>query len=100
MDEFIHNRLTVLGPRIVLKEFLLTDWGKKLRAQYFNLLENSKTRFVGELETTVIALHRITALSEKWPRLVFLLDYENEKSRIKGLAKAKSGELEHCEISY
>jgi hypothetical protein len=100
MHEFIHNQLTVMGPRIVLKEFLLTNWGKKLRAEYFDLIENSKTRFVGQFETTTVALHRLTALSQAWPRLVFLLDYENEKSRIKGLAKAKSGELEHCEISY
>jgi hypothetical protein len=29
---------------------------------------------------------------------VLLLDYE--MNRIKGLAKARAGELEHCEIGY
>jgi len=32
--------------------------------------------------------------------LTLLLDYEIEASRIKGLAKAKAGELQHYEVRY
>ena len=39
-------------------------------------------------------------LSRRSALLTLLLDYEYEMHRIKGLAKAKAGEVEHYEISY
>jgi len=45
-------------------------------------------------------LKRLRLLSRSYPGLVLLLDFELFPERIKGLAKAKAGELEHCEIGY
>jgi hypothetical protein len=63
-------------------------------------LELSPRRFVCQFETPTHDLKRLQRLSRSHPRLVLLLDFEAFPGRIKGLAKAAAGELEHCEISY
>jgi len=63
-------------------------------------LQLSPCRFVGQFETDGHDLKRLQRLSRLHPGLVLLLDFEAFPGRIKGLAKAKAGELEHCEISY
>jgi hypothetical protein len=92
------NRLIVIGSKREVRRFQNSGWEKTLRARYLEPLEFSPCRFVCQFETMIHDLKRLQVLSRRWPRLVLLLDYE--AGRIKGLAKAKAGELEHCEISY
>ena len=69
-----------------------------LGARYTDLIECPPGRFVCQFITEAHSLKRLQALSRRWPGLVLLLDFESR--RIKGLAKARAGELEHGEVSY
>ena len=95
------NRLTVIGSPRDVQSFQNSAWAKILRACHAEPLEFPPGRFVCQFET-IKAPHwpRHGRLSRCWPGLVLLLDYEVAGQRIKGLAKAKAGELEHCEIGY
>ena len=93
-------RLTVLGTKRDVRRFQNSAWEKILRARYYDPLQLSPCRFVGQFETGTPDLLRLRRLSKSHPGLVLLLDFELFPGRIKGLAKAKAGELEHCEISY
>ena len=73
---------------------------RQLRVKHVELLENSPRRFACQFENQACLLQLLKRLSRGWPRLTFLLDFENEQQRIKGLAKAEAGELEHCKINY
>ena len=94
------NQLTVLGALRAGQLFRNSQWGITLRARYLEPLEFSPRRFVCRFETTGHDLTRLQTLSRQWPRLVLLLDFEIPTQRIKGIAKAKAGELEQCIISY
>ena len=91
-------RLTVLGPKRDVQRFQNSAWPKVLGARYLEPLQFSPCRYVCQFETSDHPSHPLQQLSRRWPRLVFLLDYE--MPRLKGLAKAKASELEHCEIGY
>jgi hypothetical protein len=91
-------RLTVIGSKREVQRFQASAWQKILRAQHMDPLEFSRCRFVCQFETPLNPLRSLQSLSRSQPGLTFLLDYE--VNRIKGLAKAKAGELEHCEIGY
>ncbi len=91
-------RLTVIGVKQDVAAFQRSHWLIQLQGRYQDPLELSPRRFVCVFETDGHDLSRLQKLSRRWPGLVFLLDYEVR--RIKGLAKAKGGELEHCEIGY
>ena len=95
-------RLTVIGTKRDVQRFQASAWEKSLRVRYPEPLELSPCRFVGQFETGTpdLLLLRLQRLSWSHPGLVLLLDFEAFPERIKGLAKAKAGELEHCEISY
>ena len=93
-------RLTVIGSRRDVQRFQAGAWEKTLRSRYSEPLELSPRRFVCQFETPTHDLKRLQRLSRSHPRLVLLLDFEAFPGRIKGLAKAAAGELEHCEISY
>ena len=93
-------RLTVLGIKRDVRRFQASAWEKSLRVRYSDPLELSPCRFVCQFETGQPDLLRLRRLSKSHPGLVLLLDFEVFPGRIKGLAKAKAGELEHCEISY
>lgn len=95
-----NNRLTVLGSKRQVQRFQKSNWNTALRVRHCELLENSPTRFAFEFTSERSLPESLRKLSRRWPRLTFLLDFESEAIRIKGLAKAKAGELEHCEISY
>ena len=90
-------RLTVIGSKHVVQRFQNSAWQKTLRIRYPEPLEFSPRRFVCQFETEGVELQRLQRLSRRWPGLVLLLDFE--VGRIKGIAKAQAGELEHCEIS-
>ena len=91
-------RLTVIGARRDVQRFQNRAWENILRARYCDPLQLSPGRFVCQFTTESHDLRRLQRLSRSQPGLVLLLDFEF--GRIKGLAKAKAGELEHCEISY
>jgi hypothetical protein len=94
------NRLLVVGPANELKRFEASNWERKARAKYIEVLECSKTRLEFQFETSKPPLPHFKAVSREWPKLTFLLDYEVEDWALKGLAKAKRGELEGCVVSY
>ena len=93
-------RLTVLGTKRDVRRFQASVWEKSLRVRYSEPLEFAPCRFVCQFETGTPDLLLLQRLSNSHPGLVLLLDFEVFPGRIKGLAKAKAGELEHCEISY
>jgi len=77
-----------------------TSWLKTLGACHVEWLELSAERHVCQFETERPPVEPLRRVSRYWARLTLLLDYEEEWHRIKGLAKAKAGQVEHCEISY
>jgi len=93
-------RLTVLSTKRNLQSFRNSAWEKSLRARYAEPLELSLCRFVCQFETPAQNLKPLQLVSRSHPGLVLMLDFEAFPVRIKGLAKAKAGELEHYEISY
>jgi len=93
-------RLTVLGRKRDVRRFHASAWEKILRARYYDPLQLSPCRFACQFETDGQDLKRLQRVSRSHPGLVLLLDFELFPRRIKGLAKAKAGALEHCEISY
>ena len=98
MDSRCEQRLTVIGTKREIHRFHKSTWESTLRVRHLNPLLLCPCRFVCQFETDDPGLKRLQALSRRWPGLVFLLDYE--VNRIKGMAKAKACELEHCEIGY
>ena len=93
-------RLTVIGAKLEVQRFQNSRWKKILRVRFLEPLEFSPRRFVCQFETQGVELQRLQRLSRRWPGLVLLLDFEIARDRIKGIAKARAGGLEHCEISY
>ena len=100
MADLCHNRLTVLGSKAQVQRLQEGNWDRSLRARHSELLENSPKRFACQLETECPPLESLGRLSRRWPRLVFVLNYEVEADRIMGLVKAEAGQLEHYKISY
>ena len=100
MDKWCNNRLTVLGPKPDLQRFLKSKWDRQVHARHGEWLENFPRRFVCQFETDEPPLKELRGLSRRWRRLVFLLDYEVESERQKGLAKAKVGRLDQCAFSH
>jgi hypothetical protein len=98
MGRLCENRLTAIGTKSAVQRFQASAWEPILRARYGEPLEFSPGRFVGQFQTEGHDLRRLQRLSRRWPGLVLLLDFEVR--RIKGVAKAQAGELEHCEIRY
>ena len=98
---YCNNRLIVVGPQTELKLFdenvsLKTELG----ACHGDLLECSATRTAWQFETNTPPLEPMKRLSIRHPRLTFLLDYEQQDQRIKGLAKTNKGRLIHHQVSY
>src|SRR5438045_3948810 len=83
-----NNRLAVLGARSQVQRFQKSNWNTVLCTRHCELLENSPCRFACEFETERSLPEPLRKLARRWPRLTFLLDFESEAVRIKGLAKA------------
>jgi len=95
------NRLTVVGPTSDLKQFdRNVEWTADLGARHVELLENSADRHSWQFESDEPPLKFLKTLSRRWPLLTFLLDYEWEEKRIKGLAKAKAGRPRNWSVIY
>jgi hypothetical protein len=75
-------------------------WLKTLGACHIEWLELSAERHVCQFETERPPVAQLRKVSHYGARLTLLLDYEDERHRIKGVAKAKAGQVEHCEIGY
>ncbi len=95
-----NNRLIVLGSKRDLASFQASNWYRRLRARYCELLERSKGRYASQFMTETPPIKSLTKLSRRWPNLVLLLDYGIDRARINGLAKACAGKLEHWETNY
>jgi len=100
MAERCEIRLTVIGTKGDVLRFQYSRWEKSLQARYTEPIEWPPRRFVCQFETIGCDLNQLQSLSRRWPRLVFLLDYEIRRRRVKGIVKAKAGELEHHLVRY
>src|SRR5450755_4164984 len=94
------NRLTAIGSKRQVQLFQKSNWATALDARHCELLENSLARFACQFETQAPPLESLGELSRRWLRLTLLLDYDAERKRIKGLAKAKVGKLLHFRVTY
>ena len=93
-------RLTVVGAKAQVRRFQKSNWNRQLKARHGDLLENSLVRVAWQFDSTGSLLEPLRRLSRRWPKLVLLLDHEEEGQRIKGLAKAQAGRMAHCQIEY
>jgi len=100
MPERWINRLTVFAPQKVLARFLKSNWEPSLSGRFWELRENMRTRVGWQFETQSSPILSVEALSRRWPRLVLILEWENETRRMMGLAKARAGRLEQFEVRY
>jgi hypothetical protein len=69
-------------------------------ARYVELVQCSPTRHIWDFNTDQPPVTELEQLSQTLPKLTFLLDYEDERRRIKGLAKAKGGTAVHHQFRY
>jgi hypothetical protein len=96
-----NNRLIVIGPAKGIQQFDgRVSLKSKLRARFIEILELSDSRQAWEFETDDPPILALNRLSERWHFLTFLLDYEVEAKRVKGLVKAKAGKLTRYRITY
>ena len=93
-------RLTVFAPQKVLARFLKSNWEPSLSGRFWELRENMRTRVGWQFETQSSPILSVEALSRRWPRLVLILEWENETRRTMGLAKAKGGRFEQFQVRY
>jgi hypothetical protein len=101
MSERCHNRLTMVGRARDLKPFDEKGrWPRKVKAQHVELMQFSPTRHVWLFETGTPPLESLKGLSVRWPSLTFLLEYDQQHKRVKGLVRARAGRLEHYRVSY
>lgn len=100
MNTLCANRLLIVGPLKERTRFETTDWDREAGAKHIEILECSATRLAFQFETSQPPLPYFKTVSRKWPKLTFLLDYEVEDWALKGLAKARRGELEGCIVNY
>ena len=95
------NRLTVTGSGKDLKRWEAGgDWIQAAGGKYSELLEHSARRQAWQFETAAPPLEYFKHLSTQWPRLIFIVEYDEQGRRVKGLAKMKAGKLEHYCVRY
>ena len=100
MSDRCDCRLTVLGTKPDVQRFQGSRWEQRLGARYVEPLQFSPHRFVVQFEADSRGPRRLQVLSQRSPRLVFLMDYEVTRRRRKGLIRAVAGQLEHYTIRY
>ena len=95
------NRLTIIGPVRDLNKFYRDErWLSNSGARHLELLEHSRERHAWQFETDPQPPVYLRVLSRQWPDLTFLLDYDCEDQRLKGLVQAKNGRMRHCCFNY
>ena len=101
MESYCQNRLTIVGPSKDLKAFYRDErWMAAAGARHIDLMEHLPDRHAWQFNTDSPPLPFLGTVSRQWPSLTFLLDYDCEDERLKGLAKAKNGRLSHYQVSY
>jgi len=102
METGCTNRLTVVGSKRMVRKFTNQQdkWELALGARHGEFLQNSPGRYVCQFDTRRPPQKELQKLSLVWPRLSFVLEFDLEEKRIKGLAKFQRGETESCVISY
>jgi hypothetical protein len=100
MPERWINKLTVFAPQKELRRFLKRHWENSLRGRFWELQENMRTRIGWQFETESSPVPAIEALSRRWPKIVVILEWDNETKRRMGLVKAKAGKLEQFQVRY
>lgn len=94
-------RLTIIGPTKMVAAFGDdAAWQSTFAARHVEWMELSPTRHVCEFSTNLPPVTQLEKVSRSWLKLTLLLDYEDERSRVKGLAKAKGGAAEHHWFRY
>ena len=89
------NRITIVGPAKELRAFdRAEDWTRSGGVKHVELLEHSPDRHAWQFDTDVPPLAFLRSISRQWP-LTFLLVYDCEDQRLKGLIKAANGRLRH-----
>jgi hypothetical protein len=100
MDECV-NRLLVVGPALDVTAFERSaDWTEAVSAKHVELLEQAPARHAWQFETDVPPLKSLRDLSRDWPFLTFVLDYDCEVKRVKGLVRFKHGQSVHSQVLY
>jgi hypothetical protein len=95
------NRLTILTSRWRLGQFeAKSNWKSRLKARYLELYECANERQVWWFETDQTSLKALERLSRRCPDIVFLLEWEMETERIKGLALVARGKVQEAQFSY
>ena len=73
------NQLRVFASKKELAKFLRSHWEKPLHGRFWELQENMRTRFGCQFETESSPLQSLEALSRRWPGLVYVWSWENER---------------------
>lgn len=101
MTSYCVNRLTVIGPARSLNAFGQDDrWAHDAGVKYFDVLEYAPRRHAWQFEVESPPVAWLRRESRRWPSLVFLLDYDCEQQRCKGLLKARRGRVCHHRVRY
>ncbi|MGH7971518.1 MAG: hypothetical protein ACREIC_22600 [Limisphaerales bacterium] len=101
MEEYICNRLLVVGPKRLVKKFGRSRWEKVLGAEHCEIIETTPQRIVIQFNTSEAPiLEPLRLLSRRWPKLILLLDWEWEDKRLKGFIKAQAGLLTSHHLEY
>jgi len=100
MPSICMNRLTVLGSRNKVTRFVHWDWESPMGAQFLEPEELMATRRTWTFQSIAPPLDGLGKISARWSTLTFLLDYEWENKRVKGIAKARAGKLDTYQVGY
>ena len=98
--EYICNRLLVVGSKRLVKQFTRSRWERILVAKHIEIIENSPGRYINQFDTAAPLVEPLRVLSRRWKKLVFLLAWEWEDKRLKGVVKAKAGLFDSCRVEY
>jgi hypothetical protein len=100
MESSCLNRLMIVGPARVLNRFFRDEqWMEAGSVRHIDLLQHSPNRHVWQFDTDTPPLPFLRSISRQWP-LTFLVDYDCEAERLKGLVKARNGRLRHYRVRY
>ena len=100
MFPYCLNHLLVTGPGRDVRKFDQRDWRKEAGARHLELMQIAPGRLAWQFETLKPPLPFLRSVSRQWPRLTFLLTYDREDLRLKGLVKARNGRLRSSRFTY
>lgn len=98
MKQIRENRLTVIGGARDVNTFLRTRWYAAVGGEYYEPLELLPRRHVCQFVTAEDPLPELRRKVK--PGVVLLLEYEDRRRRLKGLALVTAGRCERHEVRY